>query len=84
MTTSPNPYHGVRFPAEIIEHAGRPYHCFSLSDRVTPNGVKAVWRLSFIKLTTPSTNIPFKAVFCHVVIFNHGPHSAPDVRKPLA
>jgi putative transposase len=33
MTTSPNPYHGFRFPAEIIEHAAWLYHCFSLSLR---------------------------------------------------
>src|SRR4051794_9097512 len=33
MTTSPNPYHGFRFPAEIIEHAVWLYHCFSLSLR---------------------------------------------------
>ncbi|HET8997732.1 MAG TPA: hypothetical protein VFN42_13775, partial [Acetobacteraceae bacterium] len=29
MTTSPNPCRGVRFPAEIIEHAVWLYHCFS-------------------------------------------------------
>jgi putative transposase len=33
MTTSPNPYHGFRFPAEVIEHAVWLYHCFSLSLR---------------------------------------------------
>jgi putative transposase len=33
MTTSPNPYHGFRFPAEIIEYAVWLYHCFSLSLR---------------------------------------------------
>jgi len=33
ITTSPNPYHGFRFPAEIIEHAVWLYHCFSLSLR---------------------------------------------------
>ena len=33
MTTSPNPYHGFRFPAELIEHAVWLYHCFSLSLR---------------------------------------------------
>ena len=33
---------------------------------------------------TASTIIPFKAGFCNVVIFNHGPHPAPDLRKPLA
>ena len=33
MTTSPNPYRGFRFPAEVIEHAVRLYHCFSLSLR---------------------------------------------------
>src|SRR3954469_23265025 len=33
MTTSPNPYRGFRFPAEIIEHAVWLYHCFSLSLR---------------------------------------------------
>jgi putative transposase len=33
MTTSPNPYRGFRFPAEIIEHAVWLYHCFSLSRR---------------------------------------------------
>src|ERR1700740_2257136 len=31
--TSPNPYRGFRFPAEIIEHAVWLYHCFSLSLR---------------------------------------------------
>jgi putative transposase len=33
MTTSPNPYRGFRFPAEIIEHAVWLYYCFSLSLR---------------------------------------------------
>ena len=33
MTTSPHPYLGFRFPAEIIEHAVWLYHCFSLSLR---------------------------------------------------
>ncbi len=33
MTTSPNPYHGFRFPAEVIQHAVWLYHCFSLSQR---------------------------------------------------
>ena len=33
MTSSPNPYHGFRFPAAIIEHAIWLYHCFSLSLR---------------------------------------------------
>jgi hypothetical protein len=33
MTTSPNPYRGFRFPAELIEHAVWLYHCFSLSLR---------------------------------------------------
>ena len=33
MTTSPHPYRGFRFPAEIIEHAVWLYHCFSLSLR---------------------------------------------------
>jgi putative transposase len=33
MTTSPNPYCGFRFPAEIIEHAVWLYYCFSLSLR---------------------------------------------------
>ena len=31
--TSPNPYRGFRFPAEVIEHAVWLYHCFSLSLR---------------------------------------------------
>jgi len=31
MTTSPNPYRGFRYPAEVIEHAVWLYHCFSLS-----------------------------------------------------
>ena len=31
--TTPNPYRGFRFPAEIIEHAVWLYHCFSLSLR---------------------------------------------------
>jgi putative transposase len=34
MTPSPNPYRGFRFPAEVIQHAVRLYHCFSLSLRV--------------------------------------------------
>jgi hypothetical protein len=33
MTSSPNPYHGFRFPAAIIEQAIWLYHCFSLSLR---------------------------------------------------
>ena len=33
MTTSPNPCRGVRFPAEIIEHAVWRYHCFCLGLR---------------------------------------------------
>ncbi len=33
MTTSPKPYRGFRFPAEVIEHAVWLYHCFSLSLR---------------------------------------------------
>jgi len=33
MTTPSNPYHGFRFPAEVIEHAVWLYHCFSLSLR---------------------------------------------------
>ena len=33
MATSPNPYRGFRFPAEVIEHAVWLYHCFSLSLR---------------------------------------------------
>jgi len=33
MTTSPNPYRGFRFPADVIEHAVWLYHCFSLSLR---------------------------------------------------
>ena len=32
MTTSPNPYRGFRFPAEVIEHAAWLCHCFSLRD----------------------------------------------------
>jgi len=32
-TTSPNPYRGFRFPAEVIQHAVWLYHCFSLSLR---------------------------------------------------
>ena len=31
--TPTNPYRGFRFPAEIIQHAVRLYHCFSLSLR---------------------------------------------------
>ncbi len=31
--TSPNPYRGFRFPAEVIQHAVWLYHCFSLSLR---------------------------------------------------
>jgi putative transposase len=31
--TTPNPYRGFRFPAEVIEHAVWLYHCFSLSLR---------------------------------------------------
>jgi hypothetical protein len=33
MTTSPNPYQGFRYPAEVIQHAVWLYHCFSLSLR---------------------------------------------------
>jgi len=33
MTTSPNPYHGFRFPAEVIEHAVWLYYPFNLSLR---------------------------------------------------
>ena len=33
MTTSPTPYRGFRFPAEVIQHAVWLYHCFSLSLR---------------------------------------------------
>ena len=33
MSTSPNPYRGFRFPAEIINQAVWLYHCFSLSLR---------------------------------------------------
>ena len=33
MTTSPDPYRGVRFPPEVIEHAVWLYHRFSLSLR---------------------------------------------------
>ncbi len=28
---APNPYRGFRYPAEVIQHAGWLYHCFSLS-----------------------------------------------------
>jgi putative transposase len=31
--TSPNPYRGFRYPAEVIQHAVWLYHCFSLSLR---------------------------------------------------
>ena len=33
MTTTPDPYRGFRFPAEIISHVVWLYHCFSLSLR---------------------------------------------------
>ena len=33
MSTTPNPYRGFRFPAEIISQAVWLYHCFSLSLR---------------------------------------------------
>ena len=33
MRTTPYPYRGFRFPAEIISHAVWLYHCFSLSLR---------------------------------------------------
>jgi putative transposase len=33
MSTTPNPYQGFRFPAEIINQAVWLYHCFSLSLR---------------------------------------------------
>ena len=33
MTTAPDPYHGFRFRAEVIEHAVWLYHCFSRSLR---------------------------------------------------
>lgn len=28
--TTPKPYRGFRFPAEVIEHAAWLHHCFSL------------------------------------------------------
>ena len=31
--TASSPYRGVRYPAEVIQHAVWPYHCFSLSLR---------------------------------------------------
>jgi IS5 family transposase len=33
ITTSPNPYRGFQYPAEVIQHAVWLYHCFSLSLR---------------------------------------------------
>lgn len=33
MTTSPNPYCGFRYPAEVIEHVVWLYHCFSFNLR---------------------------------------------------
>jgi putative transposase len=33
MSTTPNPYRGFRFPAEIINQVVWLYHCFSLSLR---------------------------------------------------
>ena len=33
MAPAPNPYRGFRDPAEVIQHAVRLYHCFSLSLR---------------------------------------------------
>jgi putative transposase len=33
MRTTPDPYRGFRFPAELISHAVWLYHCFSLSLR---------------------------------------------------
>jgi putative transposase len=33
MSTTSNPYRGIRFPAEIINQAVGLYHCFSLSLR---------------------------------------------------
>ncbi len=44
MTTVPNPYRSVRFPAEVIEHAVRLYHCFShrLRDVETIHKVRGV------------------------------------------
>ena len=33
MRTTPDPYRGFRFPAEIISHAVWLYHCFGLSLR---------------------------------------------------
>jgi putative transposase len=33
MSTTPNPYRGLRFPADIINQAVWLYHCFSLSLR---------------------------------------------------
>ena len=33
MSTTPNPYRGFRFPAEVINQAVWLYHCFSLSLR---------------------------------------------------
>ncbi len=33
MKTQPNPYHGYRYPAEIISHTVWLYHRFTLSFR---------------------------------------------------
>ena len=33
MVSTSNPYHGFRYPAEVIQHAVWLYHCFSLSLR---------------------------------------------------
>ena len=33
MAHAPNPYRGLRFPAEVIQHAVWLYHCFNLSLR---------------------------------------------------
>ena len=43
MTTSPSPCHGFRFPAEVIEHAVRLHHCFSLSLRDVKNDFRRTW-----------------------------------------
>lgn len=37
-----------------------------------------------LRSVTASTIIPFKAIFCNVVIFNQRPHPGPNLRKPLA
>jgi len=69
MTTSPNPWRGFCFLAEVIQHAVWLYHCFSLSlrDVETVLAARGVfvsyesirkWRLHFGRLFATAPNAP--------------------------